>query len=321
MADTTTPRAVMITGATGGLGQSLARRLARTREVDTLVLAARDAERGQALQAALRAEFPGVEFVLSIVDVASTASVRAAAAALATALESPLDGLVLNAGGTVGPRSGARTEDGADVVVASHVVGHALLVDLLLEAGLLTGCVEFVGSEAAFGVPAMRLPAPVLVDGSVAEFRSWIDGTVQDGRAFDPGLAYGQAKLLGALWTGALARAHPGLRTVAMSPGNTAGTGVLRDLPLPVRILAPRVNRLLGRVHPLEVGTERLAAGLLDPAFGTGRFFASAEGRMTGPVVDQALAHPVLDDVVLQDHALAAIRCFTGAPGPVATTP
>jgi hypothetical protein len=57
-----------------------------------------------------------------------------------------------------------------------------------------------------------------------------------------------------------------------MSPGNTSGTGVLRDLPLPVRLVIPRVNALLGRSHSLDVGTEHLAAGLLDPAYGTGRF-------------------------------------------------
>jgi NAD(P)-dependent dehydrogenase (short-subunit alcohol dehydrogenase family) len=306
MSDGNQSRAVMITGATGGLGQNLARRLARERDFDQVVLAARNAERGTALRDALQAEFPGVRFVLSPLDVASLASVRAAAARL----EEPLDALVLNAGGTGGPRPQARTPDGVSQMFAANVVGHAALVDLLVSAGLLRGTVEFVGSEAAFGVPALHLPAPVIADGSVAEFSSWIDGSWFDGRRYDRGLAHGQAKLLGALWAGALARARPELRTVTMSPGNTAGTGVLRDLPLPLRLLIPRVNAALGRSHSLDAGTGRLAAGLLDPAYGTGRFWASAPGKLTGPVVDQAAAHPIAEDLSFQDHAFAALRAI-----------
>ena len=193
---------------------------------------------------------------------------------------------------------------------AANIVGHAALVDLLLSSGLLRGTVEFAGSEAAFGVPALRLPAPAIADGSVAEFSSWIDGSWFDGRTYDRSLAHGQTKLLGALWIGALARSRPELRTVAMSPGNTAGTGILRDLPLPARLLIPRVNALLGRSHSLDIGTEHLAAGVLDPAYGTGRFWASAPGKLTGPVVDQAAAHPIVADPSLQDHADAALRAF-----------
>jgi hypothetical protein len=49
---------------------------------------------------------------------------------------------------------------------------------------------------------------------------------------------------------------------------------------------------------------------VLDPAYGTGRFWASAPGKMTGPVVDQAAAHPIIEDPSLQDHAYAALRAF-----------
>jgi NAD(P)-dependent dehydrogenase (short-subunit alcohol dehydrogenase family) len=306
MSSSSNPGAVMITGATGGLGQSLARRLARERDFDTVVLAVRNAERGTALRDSLQAQFPSVRFAVSQMDLASLVSVRAAAAQV----KEPLDAIVLNAGGTGGPEPQARTPDGVSQMFAANIVGHAALVDLLLSSGLLRGTVEFVGSEAAFGVPALRLPAPAIADGSVAEFSSWIDGSWFDGRTYNRSLAHGQTKLLGALWIGALARSRPELRTVAMSPGNTSGTGILRDLPLPVRLLIPRVNALLGRSHSLDVGTEHLAAGVLDPAYGTGRFWASAPGKITGPVVDQAAAHPIVEDPSLQDHADAALRAF-----------
>jgi NAD(P)-dependent dehydrogenase (short-subunit alcohol dehydrogenase family) len=294
---------ILITGATGGLGRSLARRLAGAGDAGAIVLAARSAERAETLRAELQTEFPDVGFSVSVIDTESSASVRAAVAQM----QEPLDGIVLNAGGTGGPRPAARTADGVNVVFASNTVGHVLLVELLLERGLLAGTVELVGSEAAFGVPALRMPAPAIRDGSVAEFRSWVEGV----EPFDPALAYGQAKLLGALWIGALARRHPQLRAVAVSPGNTSGTGVLRELPLPVRVIVPRLNRLLGRMHSLADGTERLAAGLLDAAYRSGRFYASAEGRLTGALVDQAGAHPELADPALQDAAFEALSCVT----------
>ena len=101
---------------------------------------------------------------------------------------------------------------------------------------------------------------------------------------------------------------------LTMSPGNTSGTGVNRDLPAPVRVLAPRVMALLGRSHSLADGTERLATGLLDPAFGDGHFWASAEGRLTGPVVDQATINPVIGDPEVQDNACEAIDRFVSSP-------
>ena len=95
---------------------------------------------------------------------------------------------------------------------------------------------------------------------------------------------------------------------LTISPGNTSGTNVNRDLPAPVRVLAPRVMALLGRSHSLVDGTERLATGLLDPTFGDGHFWASAEGRLTGPLVDQATIHPVIGDPAVQDNASEAIE-------------
>jgi len=309
MCATDQSRAVLITGATGGLGQSLARRLVREEAFDTVVLAVRDPRHGNALRDALEAEIPHARFVLSVMDVSSLASIGAAL----EPLEIPLHAVVLNAGGTGGARPLELTPDGVTQIVASNVLGHAALVTALIDSSLLTGTVEFVGSEAAFGVPALRIPTPDIESGSTELFSSWIDGSWFTGRRVDRGLAYGQAKLLGALWIGAQARRHGDLRMFTISPGNTSGTNVNRDLPTPVRVLAPRVMALLGRSHSLVDGTERLATGLLDPTFRDGRFWASATGRLTGPLVDQATIHPVIGDPDVQDNASEAIERFVSA--------
>jgi hypothetical protein len=127
--------AVMITGATGGLGRSLARRLARERNFGKVVLTARNAERGTAPRDRFQSEFPGLGFAVSQTDLASLASVRAAAAQL----EEPLGAIVLNAGGTGGAQPRARTMDGVSQMFAANVVGQAALVDVLLSSGLLRG--------------------------------------------------------------------------------------------------------------------------------------------------------------------------------------
>jgi hypothetical protein len=51
-------------------------------------------------------------------------------------------------------------------------------------------------------------------------------------------MAYGQAKYLGALWMASLARQHPQLRFLTVSPGNTSGTAALDTLPPIRRMLA-----------------------------------------------------------------------------------
>ncbi len=307
MTTTSSSRAVLITGATGGLGQSLARRLVRDRSFDTVVLGVRDAGRGAALRHALQVETPDAQFSVLTFDVASQASVRTAV----SQLERPVDAVVLNAGGTGGTRPLGLTRDGVTQIFAANVLGHVALIDTLMSAGLLRETVELVGSEAAFGVRSLRIPAPEIRDGSAEEFSSWIDGSYYQAHPFNGGLAYGQVKLLGALWIAALAREHPQLRTLTISPGNTAGTGINRDLPAPVRLLAPRVMRLLGRSHSLQAGTERLAQGLLDPAYDRGHFWASAPGRLVGPVVDQLNEHPLIGDHETQMNANTAIHRFT----------
>ena len=51
-----------------------------------------------------------------------------------------------------------------------------------------------------------------------------IDGSYFANRKPDFSLAFGQAKYIGALWMGYLARQYPDRRFITVSPGNTTGT-------------------------------------------------------------------------------------------------
>ena len=138
---------------------------------------------------------------------------------------------------------------------------------------------------------------PELKTGSVEEFAAFCDGSYFAGRKPDGTLAYGQIKLVAALWMASMARQHPELRFLTMSPGNTAGAEVARDLPAPLRllvkyVLTPVVMPLLGIVQPIEKGAARLIQALDDPSLKTGTFYASGAHALTGPVVDQSTISP-----------------------------
>lgn len=231
------------------------------------------------------------------------------------AIETPVDAVVMNAGGMGGPHPMALTPDGATEIFAANVLGHVVLLEELLAAGALGEVAVLTGSEAARGVPKLRISRPAFTSGSVDEFASVIDGSFFGDRKPNVRLTYGQVKYLGALWMAALARQHPGLRFFTRSPGNTAGTHALRDLPLPMRVLAqrvlmPYVAPALGVAHKLDDGAQRLVTAVTDPTLRSGVFYASKLTALTGPVVDQADIIPELRDPIRQDHAAEAIHRF-----------
>ena len=120
------------------------------------------------------------------------------------------------------------------------------------------------------------------------EFVSVIDGSFFEQRKFNTFLAYGQVKYLGALWMSALARKHPGLRLLTVSPGNTSGTEALRDMGLVTRtlmnyLLLPYVLPALGVGQRLEKGAQRLVDGLTDEQLRSRVFHATTGRRRRAP--------------------------------------
>jgi hypothetical protein len=221
----------------------------------------------------------------------------------------------MNAGGSGGSTPMTLTADGATEVFASNVLGHAALLEQLIATDALPGSAVLVGSEAARGVPKLRMKPPTFAEHSVAEFASVIDGSFFAGRKIDAVLAYGQAKYLGALWMSELARRHPELRLLTVSPGNTAGTDVFRDLgtfltPLMNRVLMPRVFPMLGLAHPITAGARRLVDATVRDDLDSGKFYASAGNTLTGPLVDQAGIVADFADPTIQGHAYEAVHRF-----------
>lgn len=306
-----TSNGVLITGANAGLGKDVARQLAMRSEYDTIYLACRSKVKALAAQADLEHSTGKSIFKVLILDTADVASVTSAVARI----EEPLRAVLLNAGGTGGATPMAHTAEGATTIFASNVLGHAVFLEQLIAGEMLTATAVLTGSEAARGVPKLRIKRPVFATHSVDEFTSVIDGSFFDGRKFDPTLAYGQVKYLGALWMSALARKHPDLRLLTVSPGNTSGTDALRDLSpvkrvLLQRIVMPYVGPILGVAHPLEVGAKRLADAVADNSFDSGVFYASAANTITGPLIDQTGVVADFGGETKQDHAYDAVHRF-----------
>ncbi len=120
-------RVALVTGANSGLGLETARALAGAGA--HVILAARTAEKARAAEAAVRATVPEASLEVLAMDLASQASIKAAASAVAKK-HPTLDILVNNAGVMALPEG--RTEDGYETQLGVDHLGHWTLTALLL---------------------------------------------------------------------------------------------------------------------------------------------------------------------------------------------
>ena len=217
---TTPEKTVLITGANAGLGKEIARQLALRPEFARVYLACRNQERANTAKADLEAATGRRIFAIVLMDVADPVSVRTGLASI----NGSVDALVMNAG-VIGPQSMGLTADGVTTVFATSVLGHVILLEGLLAEDRLGEVAVLAGSEAVRGVPKLRMKGPKFVSHTGDEFACVIDGCYfAETKKADFNLAFGQAKYIGALWMGYLARQYPDRRFITVSPGNTTGT-------------------------------------------------------------------------------------------------
>ena len=298
-------KTALITGANAGIGKEVARQLAMRPEFARIFLACRNQDRATAAKAELEAATARNIFDIIQMDVADLSSVRAGLAAV----DGSVDALVMNAG-VIGPQSMHLTADGVTTVFATNVLGHVVLLEGLMAEDRLSEVAVLAGSEAARGLPKMRMQRPSFVSTSADELATVIDGSFFAGKGADFNLAFGQAKYIGALWMAHLASQHLDHRFITVSPGATTGTQAANDIALPLRIAAKYVMPALGISHKLEVGAKRLVDGVTDPTLSSGVFYASAANKLNGPLVNQAEIFPDLAAPAFQANANEAIHRF-----------
>ena len=298
-------KTVLITGANAGIGKEVARQLALRPEIGRIYLACRNRGRGATAKTELERATGRRIFDVVVMDVADLGSVRAGLAAI----DGSVDGLVMNAG-VIGPQTMELTADGVTTVFATNVLGHVVLLEGLLAEDRLGEVAVLVGSEAAVGVPKMRMKRPSFVSTSADELATVINGSYFATGKGDFNLAFGQAKYIGALWMAYLARQYPDRRFITVSPGATTGTQASNGLALPLRVASKFVLPALGISHKLDAGAKRLVDGVTDPTLSSGVFYASAANKLKGPMVNQADMFPDLANPSFQDHANEAIHRF-----------
>ncbi len=122
----TTHRVALVTGATGTIGEAIARRIAERPEHE-VVLACRDERKARRAQTKITAETGNPRVRYEIVDLSRHASVKE----LAARWQGPLHVLVNNAADT--PRSRTETAEGLEVQFATNVLGYLWMAEELGE--------------------------------------------------------------------------------------------------------------------------------------------------------------------------------------------
>ena len=191
---------VVVTGANSGIGFHTALELGRAGA--EVVVASRDAKRGEDAVARMREQASGAIFRLEPLDLADLGSVRAFAERLLARNEA-LDILVNNAGVMAVPTREA-TADGFERQFGTNHLGHFALTGLLL--------------------PALRksaAPRVVTLSSGTAYFGRVRLNDLQSESRYSPSGTYAASKLANLYFMLELGRRAPWLTSVAAHPGAT----------------------------------------------------------------------------------------------------
>lgn len=222
-------KTALITGANSGIGYQAAVELARRGA--HVVLGVRDRNKGEAALVNLRAQAPGANAEIAMLDMASLVSIRN----FARTFDRPLDILINNAGVMALPKREVTT-DGFERQLGTNHLGHFALTGLLLPN-------------------LLQVMAPrVVTVSSLAHRNGKIDfNDLQSEKHYVPWTAYNQSKLANLLFALELDRharaagsrllsipVHPGISRTSIVD-NGPGSSGLKMLAL--RVLSPFITQ------------------------------------------------------------------------------
>jgi NAD(P)-dependent dehydrogenase (short-subunit alcohol dehydrogenase family) len=195
-------KTVVITGATSGIGEIAAKRLAQMGA--RIVLIARDKTRGEATLATLLERVPGLSHAVHYADLARISEMKRVAAEIART-EPRIDVLINNAGAMFASRR--VTEEGLEYTFALNHMAYFVVTEGLRQRLL----------DSA--------PARIVNVASAAHRGARLDfGDLQSVKSFGAMKAYGRSKLCNILFTRELARRLHGTGVTAncLHPGFVA---------------------------------------------------------------------------------------------------
>jgi dehydrogenase/reductase SDR family protein 12 len=215
-------RRVVVTGASGGLGEATAQELARLGA--TVHLVGRTAERLSEAAARIRREVPDAQLQEDVCDVSDLAAVRDYAARLARE-RSSLDAVVHSAG--VMPPERTESAQGHESTLATHVLGPLVLTRALrpLLEQSDDARVVVVSSGGMYSAP---------LDDRIADDLEYTRGTYEGIRA------YARTKRLQVVLAEELAEEMaPDVVIHSMHPGWAATPGVTESMPRFASVIGP----------------------------------------------------------------------------------
>jgi WW domain-containing oxidoreductase len=282
-----TGKRIVVTGCNSGIGfETMSALSANGGQVIGLARSLRDAK------IACRTAGPSCTPVAC--DLADLDSVAAAAGTI-RALEVPLDVIVANAG--IANLPTLQTRYGVEKQFLVNHIGHFALVNGL--SGLVrngTGRIVIVSSSASI----KQAPAEGIMFDN-------LDG----GRFYKPFTFYGQSKLANALFAKELSRrlSARGIAVNSLHPGATRGTGLNKNLSLPLNI-ALAAARWFMKSAPRGAATQALLAANPSVSGITGEFWSNCRIVKGNPLLEDAdLAKrlwDVSDDIVARHSASPA---------------
>jgi NAD(P)-dependent dehydrogenase (short-subunit alcohol dehydrogenase family) len=248
---------VLITGATAGLGLAAGEGFARLGA--RVIIAARDAGRGEAARERITAATGNADVAVVHCDVSDMASVRACAEHV-LATEPRLDVLVNNAGAL--PTERQVTPAGLELTFATNVLGPFLLTNLLL--------------------PLLRRSVPARIitvsSGGMYTRALDVDDLQTEHREYDGPAVYARTKraevILTELWAQRLA--GTGVVAHAMHPGWADTPGVAGSLPAFHKLTRPLLRSA-------EQGADTIVwlGAAAEPATRNGLFWHDRRARPT----------------------------------------
>jgi len=204
----------VVTGATSGIGKALIEDLAKTGE--TIVMVARNADRGSAVLNEITSATQNPNLDLQLCDLSVLSSVRNLAQILNSKYQK-INVLINNA--SVYKRKRVTTVEGFEEMFATNHLGPFLLTNLLLE--LLQAGVQENGSAHVLNITA---PSTVQLDFN----------DLQSEKKFNSLTAFGATKMANLLFTFALARRleNTGITVNAIHPGLARSSLMKESFPL-----------------------------------------------------------------------------------------
>ncbi|KAK1639276.1 hypothetical protein BDP81DRAFT_459763 [Colletotrichum phormii] len=212
-----TGKTIIVTGVSpDGLGLVTAAAFSPQRQ-QRLILTGRPPEKVQTSISTLKASYPGVQYDALIMDLSSTASVRAAAAKLNEDKSVPTVDILVNNAGVMALPDLQLSEDGIEMTFATNHVGHFLFTNLILPK-IIKAAETSSTLTRIINIPA-ELPEEERPDLQKARFLTGQDWSDKSYVGF---LSYGQSKTANILFSVSLTRkleAKYGIRSYAIHPG------------------------------------------------------------------------------------------------------